>query len=437
MEQITITINNMADVRREIDNCQRKAMTSVVELGYILRKADDAGLYKEQGYASIFKFAEAEYGWSQSQTSRFMNINREFSEGGYSAALKERYKEFGQAKLAEMLTLPEIIREELDPAMKRSDIREIKSQFRETGEEGKENAFEAAVYDRQEEGEAQAAVENLFAQPEMAEKLKNLYPYMQKVAEGGTVEDEDIRMAISSTGFGTARAGAVMFFWKKENICMIRGDQKTGCPYRGFLALLNKLQDPRGITVREWYRNVYGKDLPEEEPEKQEIQPEKKETSSHRQEKEKMTAGEKPASGIETSTNGGGSGEEREPELEGQTELHQYAEKMPVEAETGHYREEPPESEHTDNDKDAAKPEVPKQVSGIETSTNSADHGTGKEEDGSCPYCSGRRSIQSNNAAFWLTVHKNGLARIGNDTEVAVMEFNYCPMCGEEMDYES
>lgn len=428
MEQITITINNMADVRREIDNCQRKAMTSVVELGYILRKADDAGLYKEQGYASIFKFAEAEYGWSQSQTSRFMNINREFSEGGYSAALKERYKEFGQAKLAEMLTLPESIREELDPAMKRSDIREIKSQFRETGEEGKENAFEAAVYDRQEEGGAQAAVENLFAQPEMAEKLKNLYPYMQKAAEGGTVEDEDVRMAISSTGFGTARAGAVMFFWKKENICMIRGSQKTGCPYRGFLALLNKLQDPRGITPGEWYRNVYGKDLPEEEPEKQEIPPEKK---------EKTTAGGKTASGIETSTNGGGSGEESEPELEGQTELHQYAEKTPAEEETGNKETNQPEPEQAEETPDTRGQTAPEPASGIETSTNSADHGAGKEEDGSCPYCSGKRSIQSNDAVFWLTVHKNGLARIGNDTAAAVMEFNYCPMCGEEMDHES
>lgn len=353
MEQITITINNMADVRREIDNCQRKAMTSVVELGYILRKADDAGLYKEQGYASIFKFAEAEYGWSQSQTSRFMNINREFSEGGYSTTLKDQYKEFGQAKLAEMLTLPESIREELEPAMKRSEIREIKTQFRETGQEGKENAFEAAVYDGQEEGGIQAAVENLFSQPEMVKKLKNLYPYMQKEAEGSPTEDEDIRMVVSSTGFGTARAGAVMFFWKKENICMIRGDQKTTCPYRGFLALLNKLQDPRGIPVGEWYRNVYGKDLPVPS-----------------EEKEEKTDKGKTASGIETSTNTGKSGDE-------------------------------------------------------------------KEEDTTCPYCSGKRSIQSNDAAFWLTLHENGLARIGNDTATAVMEFDCCPKCGKELKHES
>ncbi len=437
MEQITITINNMADVRREIDNCQRKAMTSVVELGYILRKADDAGLYKEQGYASIFKFAESEYGWSQSQTSRFMNINREFSEGGYSATLKDRYKEFGQAKLAEMLTLPESIREEIDPAMKRSDIREIKTQFRETGQEGKENAFEAAVYDGQEEGGIQAAVENLFSRPEMVKKLKNLYPYMQKEAEGSPTEDEDIRMAVSSTGFGTARAGAVMFFWKKENICTIRGDQKTTCPYRGFLALLNKLQDPRGIPVGEWYRYVYGKDLPEDEPPKQETPLKEKELPAPSEEKEKKTEKEKTASGIETSTNGGGSGEEKEPELEGQTELSPDTGKTPDKAETGTKETNLPEPEQAEETTDAPEQTAPESASGIETSTNTGESGDKKEKDAACPYCSGKRSMQSNDAVFWISIHKNGLARIGNDTDAAVMEFNYCPECGKELEHES
>nr|DAN87134.1 MAG TPA: hypothetical protein [Bacteriophage sp.] len=32
MEQITIVLNDMEDVKREIDNCQRKAVKSVVGL---------------------------------------------------------------------------------------------------------------------------------------------------------------------------------------------------------------------------------------------------------------------------------------------------------------------------------------------------------------------------------------------------------------------
>lgn len=145
MQQITIQINNMNDVKREIDNCQRKAMTSVVELGYILRKADDAEIFKEAGYSSIFNFAKEEYGWSHSQTSRFMDINREFSEGGYSTVLRQQYEGFGQAKLAEMLTLPEELREELSPDMKREEIREIKRDAKTAEEENKKNIFANTV----------------------------------------------------------------------------------------------------------------------------------------------------------------------------------------------------------------------------------------------------------------------------------------------------
>lgn len=145
MEQITIVLNDMQDVKREIDNCQKKAVKSVVELGYILRKADDAELFREEGYSSIFKFAEAEYGWNQSQTSRFMDINREFSKDGYSTELQDRYIGYGQAKLSEMLTLPDNIREELSPEMKREDIREVKRQTKQAAEQAAESNFVATV----------------------------------------------------------------------------------------------------------------------------------------------------------------------------------------------------------------------------------------------------------------------------------------------------
>ena len=254
MEQIAIKIDTIEDVRREIDNCQRKAMKSVVELGYILRKADDAGVYKEQGYTSIYKFAKQEYGWSQSQTSRFMDINREFSEGGYSTVLKERYKRFGQAKLAEMLTLPENVREELDPDMKRDDIREIKSQVREAAEKEKEGTFEAAVFSGQDSGGMKMAVEKLFSLPEMADKLPALYPHMKKASEGKTIQDEDIRMAISSTGFGTMRSGGTMFFWKKDAVTVIKGDQKTTFSYREMIDILNGLRDSEYLSLEQGNR---------------------------------------------------------------------------------------------------------------------------------------------------------------------------------------
>lgn len=43
--------------------------------------------------------------------------------------LKAQYEGYGQAKLSEMLLLPEQIREELHPDMKRDEIREIKREY--------------------------------------------------------------------------------------------------------------------------------------------------------------------------------------------------------------------------------------------------------------------------------------------------------------------
>ena len=58
MEQLSIVINDMEDVTKAIDQAQRKACTSIVEIGYVLRKADDAELFRQKGYSSIFEFAK-------------------------------------------------------------------------------------------------------------------------------------------------------------------------------------------------------------------------------------------------------------------------------------------------------------------------------------------------------------------------------------------
>lgn len=434
MEQTTMIIDTMDDVRREIDNCQRKAMTSVVELGYILRKADDAGIYKEQGYTSIFTFAKEEYGWSQSQTSRFMDINREFSEGGYSTILKEQYKGFGQAKLAEMLTLPENIREELDPGMKRNEIRKVKREIQQAEREEKENTFEEAVFSGGQEGGMKAAVEKLFSLPDMAKKLPRLYPYMKRAAEGETVPEEDIRTAISSTGFGTVRAGGTMFFWKKDRITTIKGNQKGGFSYKELLGMVNLLASPEGKTLEEWYRNVYGKDIPGIQTEHQ-PQPEKEPAgitapeNPHAEKEEKQT-GVNTAPGIETSTNGRESGKEEGTELSGQTETRESTGRMEA-------------GRHIEQEKAAGEKTGNKPVPGIETSTKreesrqtGAGAVTGQHDAGGCHYCSGKEKIRSNDGQFFLHLHENGLARIGYKSVSAVMELTFCPACGKELEHE-
>lgn len=441
MEQVTMTIDTMDDVRREIDNCQRKAMTSVVELGYILRKADDAGIYKEQGYTSIFTFAKEEYGWSQSQTSRFMDINREFSEGGYSAILKEQYKGFGQAKLAEMLTLPENIREELNPDMKRDEIREVKSQFREAGQEEKENTFEAAVFSGGQEDGMQVAVEKLFSLPDMAKKLPGLYPYMKRTAEGGEIPEEDIRMAISSTGFGTIRAGGMMFFWKKDGVTTIRGQQKKAFSYKELLEMANRLENPEGKTLEEWYRNVYGKDLTETPKKTETAHPEQESARGgkpeypHSDKTKEKKPGTKTTPGIETPANSGESDHEERTELNGRTEISEFTDRMAVGQSQEDTKPEHPETERTEAGREDLEP-----VSGIETSTNigksykaETEYAEVRRDTGGCCYCCGMEKIKSNDGQFQIHLHKNGLARIEYQSVSAIMEYSFCLVCGKEL----
>ncbi len=276
MNQIRIVLNDMADVKREIDNCQRKAVTSVVELGYILRKADDAELFREEGYSSIFKFAETEYGWSQSQVSRFMDINREFSRDGYSTELQERYSGFGQAKLSEILTLPDNIREELSPEMKREEIREVKREVKAAAEQEKENNFAATVtFEATDNNFLTDSIKTLLGQKDFLEKLKKLYPHITRLENIGKTDTEAVAVAVSGTGYGFTRAGSYLYFFRDTEVRITKGTQKKTYDYTEFVKSAAALENPAGLSFSEWYEKVFGVPLPEEK--KEEPIPKKKE----------------------------------------------------------------------------------------------------------------------------------------------------------------
>lgn len=94
-----------------------------VAIGYHLRKVDDDRLYRETGHDDIWEFAAAQFGLSKSSTSRFMGINRRFSEGGYSEKLAEAYKEFSVSQLQEMVPLTD---EQISMIDSTSTVREIR-----------------------------------------------------------------------------------------------------------------------------------------------------------------------------------------------------------------------------------------------------------------------------------------------------------------------
>lgn len=94
-----------------------------VAIGYHLRKVDDDRLYRETGHDDIWEFAAAQFGLSKSSTSRFIGINKRFSEGGYSETLAEAYKEFSVSQLQEMVPLTD---EQISMIDSTSTVREIR-----------------------------------------------------------------------------------------------------------------------------------------------------------------------------------------------------------------------------------------------------------------------------------------------------------------------
>lgn len=103
------------------------AARSFIAIGYYLKHIRDKQLYLEDGHASIWEFAQAEYGISKSTASRYMTMNDRFSEGGNSPNIAVPYQGFGKSQLQEMLSLNDEQLEQVTPDMKVMDIRSLGS----------------------------------------------------------------------------------------------------------------------------------------------------------------------------------------------------------------------------------------------------------------------------------------------------------------------
>lgn len=144
MDEMTYQ-KSYVDFKKELDHELNAAADGFVKIGYLLRQAEDTDVLASSGYRNVAEFASIEYGLSKDVVSRYININKRYSEGGYSPVLAERYHGFGMAKLAEMLTLPQAIVDTIPEELSKTEIREIKKEFdAEQGVSDIEIAIEAA-----------------------------------------------------------------------------------------------------------------------------------------------------------------------------------------------------------------------------------------------------------------------------------------------------
>lgn len=132
MEYKQMTLAEWLDIKQKLKENISSAKDKLnglkkdfVRIGYLLRKIDDNELYRQDGYKSIAEFAKAECSLSPSDTTRFIQINKKYSVGGNSEELRPEFLNFGQSKLAAMLTLPDSDLVMITPETSREDIREL------------------------------------------------------------------------------------------------------------------------------------------------------------------------------------------------------------------------------------------------------------------------------------------------------------------------
>ena len=144
MEYTQITLNDWMEMKDKLRRELLSVRQSFVRIGYMLRKVEEQKFYEQDGYKSVAEFAQKELSLHPTTTSRFMEINREYSVDGYSERLDEKYMDFGRSQLEEMLKLPEEDRQMITPQTPREDIRELK-RFNAAGPEAGADDMQALV----------------------------------------------------------------------------------------------------------------------------------------------------------------------------------------------------------------------------------------------------------------------------------------------------
>ena len=110
-------------IKEKLQNMSR----DFVAIGFYLKLIRDKSLFLEDGYKSIWEFAEDNYGIKRSTASRWMAMNDKFSKNGNTPILSEEYIRFGKSQLQEMLYLDDKQMEEVKPDMTAREIRGIRT----------------------------------------------------------------------------------------------------------------------------------------------------------------------------------------------------------------------------------------------------------------------------------------------------------------------
>lgn len=115
------------ELNGEIKRFMGKSAQDMVQLGYLLRTMLEKKIWEEH-YLSFDDYLEAELKMEYTMATRFIKANKKYSIQGNSMEIDEKYKNYSQGILIEMLNMPEELEEKITPDMTVKQVREVKRQ---------------------------------------------------------------------------------------------------------------------------------------------------------------------------------------------------------------------------------------------------------------------------------------------------------------------
>lgn len=133
--QEMIVVESLKDATGVIADKMKNTVENFIVIGYILKKVRDNRLYVQEGYIDTNDYSRKVFGLSRYQTKRFMDLNDNYSVGGYGTKIEERWINYDHTKLTEMIGLPEEVIDAVQEKTTVREIREAKAVVNETAEQ--------------------------------------------------------------------------------------------------------------------------------------------------------------------------------------------------------------------------------------------------------------------------------------------------------------
>lgn len=250
-----ITLNEYISIKEDIKRRLNHLAESFVAIGYRLKQIKDTEAYRQDGYNTIYEFAEKELGLTKSPTSRFMAINDKYSVGGNSLELREEFIGLGKSRLSEMLTMDPEDYVLITAQTSIKDIREIKRMEKAAGENEVLTKF-------------QEVLRKEYASPDRRKELI-------EIANAKCIDD--IKAAVIPEGYRLMKKGVLVIKFEDEKIT-VRTMGVSGVQELTWSEILNEYDQAFDLGAADPWKATYG-EIEEEvkpEPKKVEKKPESK-----------------------------------------------------------------------------------------------------------------------------------------------------------------